>query len=415
MEISPEASPKLVEPKRKQSWFRITPGSLVVLLLVVEAVLPLSERFQWFSFNEKKGWTVVFGVTAVALFFFLMFIWFIVSLFLHRRFQFSIRSLLLLTVAVAVPFSSLAVELKKSKEQQKAVEAITKLGGQVGYGYDIVINNQLVPWTEPPSPALRKLLGDDFFSDVTSVLLSSSKATDADLEHLGRLKNLRYLDISQTMISDAGLVHIEGLMQLKTLDFHLTQVTDIGLKHLIQLNELKNLNLSNTQITDTGLESIGLLTKLKDLDLSWTQITGVGLKHFIALSHLQKLCLSHTKIAGAGLEQLKGLEELQILYLSGTQIGDEGLQYIKGLDHLIKLNLDQTPITDAGLKYLSGLTQLTQLNLAKTQISDDGLIRLEGLKQLKGINLEKTRVTQSGVSRLVSKLHDVMIGHDRFE
>ena len=34
-------------------------------LLVVEGVLWLSERFQWFAFNHHKSWTVLIAVAAV--------------------------------------------------------------------------------------------------------------------------------------------------------------------------------------------------------------------------------------------------------------------------------------------------------------------------------------------------------------
>lgn len=47
----------------KLRWFHLTPGQLLVVLLVVEGVLLMSERFQWFAFNEKKGWTVLIVAT----------------------------------------------------------------------------------------------------------------------------------------------------------------------------------------------------------------------------------------------------------------------------------------------------------------------------------------------------------------
>ena len=34
-------------------------GLLVLALLVAEGLLRLSERYRWFWFNEKKGWTVL--------------------------------------------------------------------------------------------------------------------------------------------------------------------------------------------------------------------------------------------------------------------------------------------------------------------------------------------------------------------
>ena len=50
---------------RKCRWFHVTPDRLVIGLLVVECLLWFSERFQWFSFNAHKGWTVLIAVAAV--------------------------------------------------------------------------------------------------------------------------------------------------------------------------------------------------------------------------------------------------------------------------------------------------------------------------------------------------------------
>ena len=49
----------------KVRWYRPTPAWLVLGLLVVEGLLWLSERYQWFWFNAKKGWTVLIAVAVV--------------------------------------------------------------------------------------------------------------------------------------------------------------------------------------------------------------------------------------------------------------------------------------------------------------------------------------------------------------
>ncbi len=91
----------MADGRSKPRWYRLTPDRFVIGLLVVEGLLWLSERFQWFSFNEHKGWTVLIGVAVVGAAFLLMLLWFIASLLFRWRFQFSIRSLLVLTIADA--------------------------------------------------------------------------------------------------------------------------------------------------------------------------------------------------------------------------------------------------------------------------------------------------------------------------
>jgi hypothetical protein len=105
----------MTDPTPTRCRFYPPPAWLIFGLLVVEGLLWLSERYRWFSFNEKKGWTVLIGVAVVGL---VMLGWFLVSLIFRWRFQFSIRSLLVLAVAVALPFSWMAVEMKRSIFEQ---------------------------------------------------------------------------------------------------------------------------------------------------------------------------------------------------------------------------------------------------------------------------------------------------------
>ena len=94
----------MTDPTPKTRWFRLTPDRCVVALLALEGFLLLSAWFRWFSFNQHKGWTVLIAVGTVGVFFVLMFGWFVLALVFRLRFQFSILSLLVLVVAVALPF-----------------------------------------------------------------------------------------------------------------------------------------------------------------------------------------------------------------------------------------------------------------------------------------------------------------------
>jgi hypothetical protein len=92
--------------------------------------------------------------------------------------------------------------------------------------------------------------------DVGSVMLSGSKATDADLVHLKGFPKLHELDLSDTAITDAGLAHLEGLSELRSLNLAGTRVTDAGLAHLRGLARLQELNVANTRITDKGIRDL---------------------------------------------------------------------------------------------------------------------------------------------------------------
>ena len=116
----------MTAPKSHRRWYHLTPERLFAGLLAVQTLLFLSERFQWFAFNEKKGGTVLIAVGVVGVAVVVMLLWFVVSLCFRRRpFQFSVRSLLLFVVALSVPLGWFAWEMREAGRQKEAVEAKT--------------------------------------------------------------------------------------------------------------------------------------------------------------------------------------------------------------------------------------------------------------------------------------------------
>jgi len=146
----------------------------------------------------------------------------------RRWFQYSLRTLLVLVLVVSLPCSWLAVKIRQKEKERQAVEEIENLGGIVFYDYQY-------QGTEAPGPAwMRKLLGDDFFSDVVSVDLVDCKVTDDGFQHLEGSTNLWSLHLSGTQLTDEGLQHLTGLTNLQYLLLADTQTTPEGIKKLQQ-------------------------------------------------------------------------------------------------------------------------------------------------------------------------------------
>ena len=152
----------------------------------------------------------------------------------RRRYQFSLRTLLVFVLLVSVGLSWLGVKMNQARKQREAVEAIVKAGGVVDYDYEMDEYGRATEATEPAAPAwLRKVFGDDLFREVTCAGLGVN-AGDAELEYVKGLTKLEYLDIFDSQVTDAGLEHLNGLTELKELMLLDTQVTDEGVKKLQQ-------------------------------------------------------------------------------------------------------------------------------------------------------------------------------------
>lgn len=127
----------------------------------------------------------------------------------RRRYQFSLRTLLLATVVLAILFSLWGNEKRWEVREAKAKAEIRKLGGKI----------------------IPAEIGLVYFS-VEEVSLSGVSVTDEDLASLGQLRHPNGIDLSNTNITDAGLEHLKGLTKLKRLDLRKARVTDEGTHNL---------------------------------------------------------------------------------------------------------------------------------------------------------------------------------------
>jgi Leucine-rich repeat (LRR) protein len=240
-------------------------------------------------------------------------------------FRYSLRSLLIFVTIVGCALGWLGMKFREAKKQENAVRSIRKIGGIAKYDYEFSPSVG-----EPPNLARRvpkwlcEKMGEDLFENIYEVDLSGHTVTDADMETLGQLVQLRRLWLDDTDVTDVGVEQIKNLHQLEDLSLRETKVTDSGLERLKRLNALRDLDLTSTRVTDAGLEHVRGFTKLEMLWLRQTNVTDVGLA-----------CL-------------KGLDQLQGLYLDGTRVSDAGLGNLTGLKHLDRVTLKGTRVTDAG-------------------------------------------------------------------
>jgi hypothetical protein len=211
----------------------------------------------------------------------------------RRWFQFSLRTLLVFVTFCAICCSWFAVKMQQARQQRVAVAAILKLGGSVDR-------------PELSKPAwLRNLLGNDLFSNVQAANFFGTQVTDADLENLKSLTQLRFLNLERTQVTDTGLENLKGLNELEELNLVETKITDAGLEKLEGLSQLHVLCLGDTQVTDAGLEHLKGLSELQELQLFDTQITDAGLEKLTILKQLRSLPLERTKVTDAGVNKLR--------------------------------------------------------------------------------------------------------------
>ncbi len=177
-----------------------------------------------------------------------------------------------------------------------------------------------LPRKKPYGPIwLRRLLGDDFFNDITYVDISDPKVDDSTLIHLKAFPKLRCLRLNETLVTDTGLKQLKQLELLEEL-YLSDHTTGDGLRQLASL-KLTHLTIP-PHFTDDDLKCLGYFRSLEVLDLDESKVTDSGLEHLKGLRNLQYLDLSETGVSDAGLKHLKSLPNLQVLMVPWTRVTD---------------------------------------------------------------------------------------------
>lgn len=197
-------------------------------------------------------------------------------------FQFSLRTLLVLMLALGCGLGWLGYKRNKAFRRQVAVEVFCDWRLARGPGSE-------------KDPALWG----------TTLYLSESPVTDSQLTHVAWLPDLEVLHLESTGITDRGLASVRRLTRLSKLSLGNARVTDAGLVHLRRLKQLELLDLGNTHVTDAGLDNLRGLRQLKRLYLNDTQVTDAGLEHLRGLTQLLFLDLDSTPVTEAGVSELE--------------------------------------------------------------------------------------------------------------
>ena len=115
-------------PESKRRWYHPTPGWLVVASLTTTCALLLWQEYlsplpYSRAFRDFLLFLVLLASSCAMLLALLL--WFIAALLFRWRFQFTIRSPLLLVVAVAIPCSLVGERMREAKRQEDRAKGIS--------------------------------------------------------------------------------------------------------------------------------------------------------------------------------------------------------------------------------------------------------------------------------------------------
>lgn len=288
-------------PKRR--WYRLTPDRATAVLVAVVGLLLASEQFGWFGLGERNvsPSLLAAGIAGAAML--LGLVCLVTSLLFRWRFQFSVRSLLLLTLVVAVLCGWIA---RQAEEQRVAVDGIQSAGGTVMYDYHEAGPRAWSTAGIPRGPRwMRDLLEPDYFDRVVYVGLFNTPENGDWIDAFNRLKSVNTLLLSGPHVNDETLDRMNYSISLVELHLSGSSITDDGLRNLEKFPRLRWLMLRNTSITDKGMPHLAAIRGIEELDLYGTEVSDASAPSILILNHIQKINLKRTRVTDQGARRLQ--------------------------------------------------------------------------------------------------------------
>ncbi len=278
-------------------------------------------------------------------------------------------------------------------------------------------------------------------------LMVSLPVSDAAMQRIGELQNLKRLLVDVGHVTDAGLQNVEKLSQLETLNLYdnsrPTEITTKGLQGIGKLTQLKALWCSSYRqsehflVNDNVLESWSGLTNLRVLMLTRCDLSPRGaavLGNFQQLRslqlhgatgitdelpslspHLRELSLKVPKLSDRGLAKIGALTKLESLTLYDAQhVTGAGLKLLEPLAALQSLELSGATLDDSAAQALTKLPRLTELTMFDCKLSDDAVAALGQLKHVTTLNLTNNGLTDDQVKSLatLTTVRDLDLGNN---
>ena len=357
-----------------------------------------------------------------------------------RRFQFGLRSILVVMTLFCLLIGAVAQPLLKARKHRQLLAQLEDLGARISSQGSVMreysVGQQLL------SPFGSKYDRDYLYR----IDFSGASIVDDDLALLEQLPYLYRLNLSGTKVTDTGIDSVAACSTLYELDLSNTQVTDAGALKLRSLQSLAWLKTTGTAVTYDALTEL-------DTQLPWTnsaeQRAIVEIAAYGGQAHGIRRSLENTKSSGPvypgvfvfqGGEELGGgdvilgmnrklklgsaeishlahLDSLKHLNIFDVTIEPNSFANVPAIANLIEIEIWHTDITDAELKDLTRQTQLKRLTIENCKlVTDQGILELAKLRNLEYLRVGSgcLDVTRKSITYLREQLPQCEISHSKW-
>lgn len=218
------------------------------------------------------------------------------------------------------------------------------------------------------TPSIKSLEALSKFPNLTRLSCARMKCLQGNMNLIGMLKGLKYLNVEPNDLYDADFAEISDLTNLEEINFGNTKITDAGFKHFSKLAQLKVMRLNRV-----------------------ANLNGSGFS-FVKNLNLREIYADDSAIGQRAFESLRDVKSLEVLHLDRSAVSNEAMKDLGRCTGLKKLSLQKNSLNDEGTKFLSSLKQLEELSLKQNpNVSSKSFTAISKIKRLKFLDVSDTK------------------------
>jgi hypothetical protein len=230
-----------------------------------------------------------------------------------RRFQYTVRSLLILLLVAAVAFSIPSWRRKQYWDQWRAVQRLRELG--VG----VVVEPKEGKW-------MRSFIGDDAYVSTLGVSFERKRVTREMMDCLGTFFDLEQIVMTDCVVDNNDFAKIAHYTGVKSIYLQDTNLSDVGLKQFAGFVNVTEFFMVHSDVTTDGLKCLAGMKNLSRFGIA--------------------RCNNVSEEALVQLVPLKALEHVEF----GVPISDKSIPVLKKLTHVKYFNyLDVSEVSPDGI------------------------------------------------------------------
>ena len=283
------------------------------------------------------------------------------------RIRYSLRTLL---VAFAILSAWIAFHANRGRFERSVEREILSIGGKVSVG--------AFDWSKEQTPRPLHWYYRVFCRTFGErhIVIVDLKRTRVDAELMERVCQLPYLEVLDA--SDCGLTDQETVLVMQAkglvgLTLRGNEISDRGIGKIESLRQLRFVDLTQTQVGDETLEGLLLLPRLETVSLSLTKVRGHGATSIAGRDFLRSWSAEQTPTSDALLKVLATCPRLQRLNLERTDITDDGVASLRNHNNLEYVYLSGSNLSDESLETLATLPSLKRVGVGSTHVTRGGI------------------------------------------